>query len=42
MAGSPERLRAMSVRAGDLADGRGVARALEAMEALDAHSRVLH
>ena len=39
---SPERMRAMSMRAGELTDGRGVDRVHEAMEEVDAHSRVLH
>ena len=41
LASSPERVRAMSVRAGELADGHGVDRVLEAMEEANAHSRVL-
>jgi UDP-2,4-diacetamido-2,4,6-trideoxy-beta-L-altropyranose hydrolase len=42
MAGSPGRLRALSVAAGALADGLGVNRVSEAMEQVHAHPRVLH
>lgn len=42
LAASPERVRAMSMCAGKLADGHGVDRVHEAMEEVNAHSRVLY
>jgi UDP-2,4-diacetamido-2,4,6-trideoxy-beta-L-altropyranose hydrolase len=42
LAAAPGTVRAMSMRAGELTDGLGIDRVLEAMEEADAHSRVVH